>query len=137
MTGGFHLLMIPLGVIGARFSEAGLEELAIQSEVVAKGSIDKVLDGKNYNRAVRFYKTTYEAVTRLLVDAFKSSLPENAESMLSDEKKQIEKLKLDVCQDEVERVLDRNEYTRWMECFHQFVIDLKVNGSDLAKFWLS
>ena len=59
---------------------------------------------------------------------FKSSLPENAEAMLSDEKKQIEKLKLDFCQDEVETVLESNECTRWIECFHQFVIDLKENG---------
>ena len=58
MMGGFHLLMIPLGVIGSRVGEAGLKELAIQSEVVAKGLIDKVLNGKNYNRAVRFYEIT-------------------------------------------------------------------------------
>ena len=75
--------------------------------------------------------------TRLPVDAFESSLPENAEAMLSDEKNQIEKLRLDFCQDEVKRVFDSNEYVRWIECFHQFVIDLKENGSDLAKFWLS
>ena len=112
MMGGFHLLMMLLGVIGLRFGEAGLKELAIQSEVVAEGSIDKVFNGKNYNRAIRFHKITYEAVTRLLVDAFESSLPENAEAMLSDEKKQIEKLKLHFCQDEVERVLESNEYAR-------------------------
>ena len=111
--------------------------IAIQSEVVAEGSIDKVLNGKNHNRVVRFHKITYKAVPRLLVDAFESLLPENAEAMLSDEKKQIEKLKLDFCQDEVERVLESNEYTRWIECFHQFVIDLKENGIDLAKFRLS
>ena len=57
--------------------------------------------------------------------------------MLSDEKKQIEKLKLDFCQDEVQRVLESNEYTRSIERFHHFVIDLKENGSDLAKCWLS
>ena len=45
--------------------------------------------------------------------------------MLSDEKKQIEKPKLDFCQDEVERILESSEYTRWIECVHQFVFDLK------------
>ena len=115
IIGGFHLFML-LGVISSRFGGAGLKELAIQSEVVAEGSIDsdKVLNGKNYNRAVQFHKINDEAVTRLLVDAFKSSLPENAKAMPSDEKKQIEKLKLDFCQDEVERVLESNKYTRWI-----------------------
>ena len=77
-----------------------------------------------------------------------SSLPENAETNQSsdilqhlqnrsDQKKQIDKLKLDFCQDEVERVLESNEYTRWIiACFRQFVFDLKENGSDSAKFWL-
>ena len=62
MLGGFHLLMTLLGIIGTRFGEAGLKELAVQSEVVAEGSIDKVLTGKNYNRAVRLHKIIYEAV---------------------------------------------------------------------------
>ena len=52
MIGGFHLLMMLLGVICIRFSDAGLREIAIQSEAVAEGSIEKVLEGKNYNRAV-------------------------------------------------------------------------------------
>ena len=47
MMGGFRLLIMVLGVIGSRFGESGLKELAIQSEVVAEGSIDKVLNGKN------------------------------------------------------------------------------------------
>ena len=79
--------MMLLGMISLRFGEACLKELVIQSEVVAEGSTDKVLNGKNYNRAIRFHKITYEAVTRILVDAFESSLPENAEAMLSDQKK--------------------------------------------------
>ena len=37
MMGGFHLLMMPLGVIGLRSGEAGLQEVAIQFEVVADG----------------------------------------------------------------------------------------------------
>ena len=66
MMGGFHLLMMLLGVIGTRFGDAGLRELAVQSDVVAEGSIDKVLIGKQYNRAVPLHKLTYEALMRLL-----------------------------------------------------------------------
>ena len=50
MMGRFHLLMMLLGVIGTRFGDAGLRELAVQSEVVTEGSIEKVLMGKQYNR---------------------------------------------------------------------------------------
>ena len=41
MMGGFHLLMMLLGVIGSRFGDAGIRELAVQSDVVAEGSMDK------------------------------------------------------------------------------------------------
>ena len=47
MMGGFHLIMILLGVIGTRFGDAGLRELAIESDAIAEGSIERVLNGKN------------------------------------------------------------------------------------------
>ena len=84
MMGGFHLLMMILGVIGARFGDAGLNELAVQSEVIAEGSIDKVLAGKQYNRAVRLHKIVYESLMRLLVDACETSLDDTEAAKLQD-----------------------------------------------------
>lgn len=60
MMRGFHLFLMLLGVIGSRFGDAGLRELAVQSDVVAEGSVDKALNGKQYNRAVRLHKCGYE-----------------------------------------------------------------------------
>ena len=45
MMSGFHLLMMLLGVIGTRFGDAGLRELAIEPDAIA----ERVLNGKNYN----------------------------------------------------------------------------------------
>lgn len=74
MMGGFHLLMTLLAIIGSRFGDAGLRDVAVQSEVIAEGSIDSVLSGKHYNRAVRLHKIMYEAIAQLLVHDFDSSL---------------------------------------------------------------
>ena len=49
MMGEFHLLLMLIGVIGSRFGDAGLRELAVQSDVAAEGSVDKALNGKQYN----------------------------------------------------------------------------------------
>ena len=57
----FHLLMMLLGIMGTRYGDAGLRKFAVQSEVVAEGSIERVLEGKNYYRAVRLHKMAYEA----------------------------------------------------------------------------
>jgi len=70
MMGGFHLLLMLLGVIGSRFGDAGLRELAVRSDVVAESCVDKALEGKQYNRAVRPHKFVYEAFVRFLLKGF-------------------------------------------------------------------
>ncbi|KAG1651588.1 hypothetical protein GQR58_026913 [Nymphon striatum] len=55
----------------------GLRDLAVESGVIAEGSIDKVLDGKQYNRGVRLHKLTYEALMRLVWKGFLEWLENN------------------------------------------------------------
>ena len=85
MMGGFHLLMTMLAIIGSRFADAGLRDVAVQSEI-AEDSVDSVLNGKHYNRAVRLHKIIYEAIARLLVEDFEHSLSGNAIEMLNEQK---------------------------------------------------
>ena len=134
MMGGFHLLMMLMGVIGNRFGDAGLKEIAVESDIVAEGSIDKVLSGKHYNRAVRLHKITYEGMMQVLVDEYESSLPAE---MVNIEKRQIEQLKLNIAPKEFQAVLDSEEFSRWKNGFHVFVKDIEEKGTDLSRFWLS
>ena len=71
MMGGFHLLMMLLSVIGTRFGNAGLRELVIESDAEAEGSIERVLNGKNYNRSLRLHKIFYEALMILLLNSLR------------------------------------------------------------------
>ena len=63
MLGGFHLLMMFLGVMGIRYGDSELWDIAVQSDIIAEGSIKKVLQGKHYNRAVHTHKIVYEALS--------------------------------------------------------------------------
>ena len=138
MMGGFHLLMMLLGVIGSRFGDAGIRELAVQSDVVAEGSMDKVISGKHYNRAVPLHKIVYEPLMRVLMQKFESSLTdESSACMLNEEKHQMEQLKLDLGPEEFERVLHSNEFHKWEGQFNAYVLDINEKGTDLARFWLS
>ena len=74
MLGGFHLLMMLLGVMGIWFGDAGLREIAIQSEAVAEGSIEKFLKEK---LQLCCATSQNEALSRMLLDKFEASLPEN------------------------------------------------------------
>ena len=53
MLGIFHLLMMYMGILNKRFSDAGLKDALIQSSIIAAGSIDSALCGKCHSRAVR------------------------------------------------------------------------------------
>ena len=68
----FHVLLMSLGVIGTRFKDAGMRDLYIQSEIVAEGSIDSVLKGKQYNTAIRAHKICFEAMWCLLLEKFEA-----------------------------------------------------------------
>ena len=90
MMGGFYLLMMLLGFIGSRFGEAGMRELAVQGDVVTEGSMEKVISGKHYNKAVHRLKIVYEALMRVLIQELESSLTDESNAcMLNKEKHQV------------------------------------------------
>ena len=68
--GTFHTLCNLMSIIGKRFASAGLRDLAVESGIIAEGSITSVLEGRHYNRGVRLYKLLYEALLRLAWKGF-------------------------------------------------------------------
>ena len=63
--GTFHTICNALSILGKRFQDACLKDICIESGIVAEGSINGVLNGKHYNRAVRVHKYICEALMRL------------------------------------------------------------------------
>ena len=49
MVGNIHSICSLRSTIGKLFGDAGLRDMAVESGVIAEGSINKVLDGKQYN----------------------------------------------------------------------------------------
>ena len=47
--GAFHTLCTLLSIIGKRFASAGLTDLAVESGIIAEGSITSMLEGRHYN----------------------------------------------------------------------------------------
>ena len=82
--GAFHTAMSFLGCIGKRFKDGGLQDILIESEVVATGSANGVFSGKHYNRSVRAHKLTMEAMEHMRLEAFlQSATEEEAEQTRS------------------------------------------------------
>ena len=74
--GAFHTLCTLLSIIGERFASAGLTDLAVESGIIAEGSITSMLEGRHYNRGVCFCKLVHEALLRLAWTGFYSWLEE-------------------------------------------------------------
>ena len=68
--GTFHTIGMLLVVIGQRFGAAGLTNIVIESKVITEGSVEKTLNRKHYNRAVRLHKLMFEACMRLVWEGF-------------------------------------------------------------------
>ena len=54
----------------------------IESEIVAPGSVKGVLSGKHYNRCIRAHKIIYEAMERLRLQAFETTLTTTEKALL-------------------------------------------------------
>lgn len=68
--GVFHTMMSYLGAVGKLMKGSGLEEIVIEAGLCASGSLEKVLAGKHYNRAMRVHTHVLEALERLLFASF-------------------------------------------------------------------
>ena len=68
--GVFHTICSLLGIIVKRFLDAGLRDLADESKVITEGSVDRVLNGQQYNRGVHLHNFFYEALKRLAWKGF-------------------------------------------------------------------
>ena len=75
--GPSHACCIYLAELVKRFGSPGLREIIVEADLTGPGSVEAVLRGKNYNRALRVMKTVYEALMRLIFEAFENWMHAN------------------------------------------------------------
>jgi hypothetical protein len=61
-----------MGAIDKMMTGSGFAEILIESGLCASGSIDQVMSGKHYNRAVRVHHRMLEVIERMLIEAFEN-----------------------------------------------------------------
>ena len=68
----FQIILTFLAVIGSSFKYASLRDVLIQSNILAKRSVDSMFYGSRaYKRAICIYKILYESFSRILFYDFK------------------------------------------------------------------
>ena len=68
--GAFHIICCYLGALGRMMVGSGFEEVVIESGICSSGSMEQVINGKHYNRAVRVHQVMMIAVDQLLLEHF-------------------------------------------------------------------
>ena len=82
MMGTFHIILTLLAVIATQLMDAGLRDIAIQSNIVAEGSVDTMFSGtRAYKCAIRVYKVICEAFSRIFLKDFEDAHPDIARTM--------------------------------------------------------
>ncbi len=75
--GEFHTCMAFLSCIGKRFGDAGLQDILIEADVIAAGSVGGVITGHQYNRSIRSHKLMCEALHRLRRQSYLETLSQD------------------------------------------------------------
>ena len=68
--GGFHTLSCFIACIGKLWGDGGLSDLLVESGVYASCTVEQMLSGKQFNRAVRSLTLAYEATMSLWLSSF-------------------------------------------------------------------
>jgi len=68
--GGLHTCMSFRKVIGKHIQTFGLTEAWIESNQIGPKAVEQVLNGKEYARAMRVYKTTFQVMWRIIIPFF-------------------------------------------------------------------
>ena len=138
--GMFHTICNFQGIIGKRFRDAGLRDLAVESEVIAEGSVDRVLDGHQYNRGIRLHKLVYESLQCLawkrFPDWIEKTQPAEQRSLLDEVQPLFSSLHQDTTQENLEDVLQNPQFARFFDLYQEYLSFLRSDAGSLAEFWM-
>lgn len=136
--GVFHTINTLMGIIGKRFQDSGLRDLAVEAGILSEGSVDQVLDGRHYNRGVRLHKLLYEALYRKLLESFprwfEENFPNNIESfqtLLN------EKLKQPLDAHGMRMLFVDSDFIEFNGYFEEYLMFLRNDNGDLSKYWMN
>ena len=138
--GVFHTICTFLGIIGKRFQDAGLKDICIESGVITEGSVCGVLEGRRYNRAVRFHKLMYEAFMRMAWTGFENWLTENQQSKkraVDDAVNGLASLYDKICNTEFQDKLKSQSFVELTDLYDQYMDYLRHKNGNLSQFWVS
>lgn len=124
-----------MDALGKSIRGSGFEKILIESGICASSSAEKVMHGKHYNRALRVHNVVFEALERLLLQAFESRYPnvhnEEANVLLM-------KLSETPCKENLKRVRETPSCTALLSKFTEFQEAVRLGELvKTAVYWMN
>ena len=135
--GAFHTACTFMAAIGKRFKDAGFRDITIESSIVAEGSLNKVIEGKQYNRCIRTHKLLYEAFMRLIWKGFLNWISEECVSDNEEVNAQIEDLCEEFSPEVFRNILKDKSFSIVYELFQDYRKTLYNENGNMCAFWMS
>ena len=105
----------------------------IESEVVAQGSINGVLNSHHYNRSLRTHKYVYKSLQRLRFQAFMETLPEEDAKEYTNI---IHPVKLSFTSENLESMCTSDDFLNLTSKYEGFIEEMK-KANPTFTFWSS
>ena len=138
--GAFHTICTFLSIIGKRFEDSGIRDIAVESGVLNEGSVDQVFEGRQYNRGVRFHKIMYEALYRRIWEGFNVWCAETYPEDMAQYHALTEDL-LGTCTElsgeRLNELLAKPHFEEINKKFGMYLSFLRTDNGDLSNFWMS
>ena len=138
--GTFHTICNLLSILGKRFQDAGLRDVCIESNIIAEGSVAAVMEGRQYNRAVRVHKCVYEALMRIAYRGFPEWLADNhpdKKAHLQQCLELISDLHAEMNSTSYQETVVHPTFTSVAELFQEYLDHLRHHNGPLSSFWMS
>ncbi len=137
--GTFHTIMNALIIIGKRFCDGCLKDICIEAGIVAEGSTNGVIDGKQYNRAIRVHKCIYEALMRLAWAEFTLWIDGNGEksAVIKSCVDKVNDMADDLNQQNFSNLLYSPQLLELMILWRDFLEHLRHINGELSGYWMS
>lgn len=138
--GGFHIICNRLSIIGKLFGDAGVGDIAVEIGCITQGSIQNVLQGKQYNRGIRLHKRIYEELMRFIYRQFVGHLKTDFPEIFSEIKNVdilLEKFSDNMCNDTFKSSIEDSTIIKVMELFENYLNYLRNENGPLSSFWMT
>lgn len=131
--GQFHTVKAYLATLGKRYKDAGLQDILVESGIVAEGSVQGVLSGNHYNRSMRCHKLLYEAMQRMCWKIFLEQLPQEKADFIQEIASE---LNASFPGNKYDELVNSATFEAVKEEYNSFISE-KSQESPTFKFWIS